>query len=187
MSDVRRQDEPSMEEILASIRRIIAEDGNAAGRGNAALREPEQDILDLTDSVTADGSVISLASRLPARDTPIYAPPPADYVVANDSAPAPAPAVERVSDRPTEKAEPKAEPQPERLISETTETASLAALAELAKSSRGRDGLPADADSEAAARELLKPMLKQWLDANLPALVERIVREEIARLTGAAK
>jgi cell pole-organizing protein PopZ len=30
----------------------------------------------------------------------------------------------------------------------------------------------------------LRPMLKQWLDANLPAMVERIVATEIARITG---
>ena len=35
---------------------------------------------------------------------------------------------------------------------------------------------------EEATRELLKPLLKAWLDANLPSLIERIVREEIARL-----
>ncbi len=35
-----------------------------------------------------------------------------------------------------------------------------------------------------AARQLLEPMLKAWLDANLPELVERITREEINRLTG---
>ncbi len=33
----------------------------------------------------------------------------------------------------------------------------------------------------------LRYSMKDWLDANLPALVERIVREEITRLTGAAK
>ena len=32
------------------------------------------------------------------------------------------------------------------------------------------------------AQELLRPMLKQWLDSNLPPLVERLVREEIERV-----
>jgi uncharacterized protein len=32
------------------------------------------------------------------------------------------------------------------------------------------------------AREALKPMLKEWLDANLPGIVDGIVREEIKRL-----
>ena len=35
---------------------------------------------------------------------------------------------------------------------------------------------------EEMTRELLKPMLKQWLDENLPGLVERLVREEIQRV-----
>ncbi len=33
------------------------------------------------------------------------------------------------------------------------------------------------------AKELLRPMLKQWLDQNLPGLVETLVREEIERVT----
>jgi len=33
-------------------------------------------------------------------------------------------------------------------------------------------------------REMLKPMLKEWLDANLPELVERVVAREVARVIG---
>jgi len=36
--------------------------------------------------------------------------------------------------------------------------------------------------AERTAREMLRPMLKQWLDDNLPAMVERLVRVEIERL-----
>ncbi|MGH6994426.1 MAG: hypothetical protein ACREES_01920, partial [Stellaceae bacterium] len=64
MSDIRRQDEPSMEEILASIRRIIAEDTKEGGTPSAGA---EQDILELTDRVEADGSVVSLATRMAPR------------------------------------------------------------------------------------------------------------------------
>ena len=32
-------------------------------------------------------------------------------------------------------------------------------------------------------KEMLRPMLKAWLDDNLPPLVERLVREEIERVT----
>lgn len=39
---------------------------------------------------------------------------------------------------------------------------------------------------EAIVRELLKPMLREWLDQHLPAVVERIVEEEVARVTRAA-
>ena len=37
---------------------------------------------------------------------------------------------------------------------------------------------------EALVRELLRPMLKDWLDAHLPELVEQLVSREIARITG---
>jgi uncharacterized protein len=36
---------------------------------------------------------------------------------------------------------------------------------------------------EGLARELMKPMLKEWLDTNLPALVEAMVEREISRIT----
>ena len=39
---------------------------------------------------------------------------------------------------------------------------------------------------EDIARETLRPMIKQWLDAQLPALVERLVRIEIERVVGRA-
>ncbi len=39
---------------------------------------------------------------------------------------------------------------------------------------------------EDITRDLLRPMIKQWLDAQLPALVERLVRIEIERVVGRA-
>jgi len=37
---------------------------------------------------------------------------------------------------------------------------------------------------EQLVREMLRPTLKAWLDEHLPVLVERLVREEISRLSG---
>jgi cell pole-organizing protein PopZ len=37
---------------------------------------------------------------------------------------------------------------------------------------------------EAVVREMLKPLLKDWLDRNLPDMVEALVTREIARITG---
>ena len=45
----------------------------------------------------------------------------------------------------------------------------------------GPDG---DSPIEAMVRDLLRPMLKEWLDANLPDLVEGMVAKEIARISG---
>ena len=37
---------------------------------------------------------------------------------------------------------------------------------------------------EGMVRDMLKPMLKSWLDANLPEIVERVVAQEVARISG---
>lgn len=70
----------------------------------------------------------------------------------------------------------------ESLISGTTARASKAALAALA--SVTVDPRAADNTLDGLVRELLRPMLKEWLDANLPDLVERVVAREVARVIG---
>jgi uncharacterized protein len=145
MTDLKRQDDPSMDEILASIRRIIAEDGDTATRAGG------QDILDLTQRVEEDGSVVTIASRK-TREAP--------------EAP---------------------KPESRKLISEGTAAAAMASLAELAKEAPRIKVEPVAKapDSkviEEMTREMLKPLLKSWLDSNLPQIIERVVREEIARL-----
>jgi len=44
-----------------------------------------------------------------------------------------------------------------------------------------------DKTLEQLTKELLRPLLKEWLDANLPGTVERIVREEIERVVAKSK
>lgn len=184
MSDAKDQHEPSMEEILASIRRIISEDGEPAAAGQAPAPQPAaagaDDVLVLTEEVPDE----------PAE--PRLAVPPS----------APEPAAEAAADEPRVRLaepEPEAEPAPapaepgapqfgRRLISETAANASLAALNELVNRKQrdpAIESLPMGQSNrtlEDITRELLRPMLKAWLDDNLPQLVERIVREEIGRL-----
>jgi cell pole-organizing protein PopZ len=92
-------------------------------------------------------------------------------------------------DEPPPPPPPRARNGDDRLISESTAAASVAALSELV-SRTGRDpdinSLPmgnANRTLEDITRELLRPFLKSWLDENLPQIVERIVREEVGRLT----
>ena len=44
-----------------------------------------------------------------------------------------------------------------------------------------------DGTLEGLVREMLRPMLREWLDANLPGLVESIVAREIAKITGGGR
>ncbi len=131
--------DPSMEEILASIRRIITEDdGNPPPQGTVTVPEPH---------VSPDES---------------FTPPMSDVLELTEPLPEP------VSGPP--------------LVSATTAAVasqSLSALSSLAV--RGYEG--SDNTLEALVREMLQPMLKQWLDANLPEIVERMVSREIQRIT----
>ncbi len=80
----------------------------------------------------------------------------------------------------------------ERIISGTAAEATAAAfsrLGEAPRPPRSESEKPSSGGArtlEEIARESLRPLLQAWLDEHLPALVERLVREEIARVSGAA-
>jgi cell pole-organizing protein PopZ len=133
--------EPSMEEILASIKRVIAEDG----RGAAAR---------------------------PARGSrPVEAPPNAARADEEDEED-----VLELSDELS---------QGEPLISNDAAAASRHSLAALSVLKERSEILPTgDGPLEAVVREMLKPILKDWLDRNLPEIVEELVTREIARIVG---
>ena len=179
--------EPSMEEILASIRRIIADEEPAAPPEPQAATAAE-DILDLG---AAEGEMIE--------DIPPKAIDPVDMddlsfdavgatsAPANDWAEPPAKAVPRPAATPVQSPVPQAyapppaytppPPQPS-LVSAHTGAAVNAAFNSLASaifSSSPRT-------IEDLTKDMLQPLLKQWLDDNLPSLVERIVRDEIERV-----
>jgi hypothetical protein len=223
-----------MEEILASIRRIIAEDAATPPAGAApspSVGASEQDVLELTEMVKDDGTVVSLAAggaKAPAappaelkptagnmfqkkpaaaekapkvEPTPPAAPPPVDVAPPPPRTPEPprAPPIvvgevslelsESEPEAPAEPPRPSAAPAAEeRLISSATAAASVAALSRLAD--LGQRGIvskePLDESGrtlESLVRELLRPMLKTWLDDHLPPIVERLVREEIQRMS----
>jgi uncharacterized protein len=66
------------------------------------------------------------------------------------------------------------------MISPETSTVTAGAFSRLAEQMFGREDGGRSIDD--LARELLHPMLKQWLDENLPRIVEQLVREEIERV-----
>jgi cell pole-organizing protein PopZ len=94
--------------------------------------------------------------------------------------------------RPEAEVEPRLELGRERILSSTTSGAAAAAFAQLASlpRERRREGeLPlggVDRTLEDIVRDMLRPLLQTWLDENLPGVVERLVREEIARVVGEA-
>ncbi|MBJ7501045.1 MAG: DUF2497 domain-containing protein [Sphingopyxis sp.] len=142
MGDMSR--EPSMEDILSSIRRVIARD-EAPGSARE-IRVPEaDDILDLQDEEDAAVAKAEADARKPAGD-----------LVSEASADA-------------------ARQSLEALTAAVAPAVAAATVAAPAVAGRTMEEVVLDA---------LRPMLKEWLDANLPALVEAMVAKEISRITG---
>jgi cell pole-organizing protein PopZ len=187
--------EPTMEEILASIRRIISEDDAPAAEAKA---EPPQGD-EAPEAVTEEAP----AAEAAAEPAPEPAPPPEPEPVA--AAPEPAPAAAEDDDEleltdkvethgdldvytPSAPAEPApaavaaaaAAPRPvDALVSERAATAASAAFERLSATI----AMPAEGRTlEDVVRELLKPLLQQWLDDNLPAIVQQAVEAEVERI-----
>ncbi len=187
MSDPKDQSEPTMEEILASIRRIISEDGEEAGNeGAEAVAEPEA-------AAEPDPEPEPEAAEEPDTE-PEPEPDPEPEIE-----PEPEPEMEEeaeddileLSDVAEEEPEPEpaeaAEPSPpaappDTLVSDATEQLAGASFAEL--SAVMVAGYEGDGNTlEALVREMLKPMLKAYLDQNLPRIVEDMVEREVARIS----
>ena len=161
-----QSNEPSMEEILSSIKRIIAEENEAPAPRRAKparAEEPEQpDVLELTQAV---GEPETMQPAEPEQES-----------ISVEEAPALAEAP--VAPEPTE------EKTAEALLSATTEAATRHALASLSRMVVKPENPAADNTLEGLVRDMLRPMLKEWLDAHLPGIVQATVDREVARISG---
>lgn len=177
MSDQASQ-EPTMEEILASIRRIISEDDAPAGEAAAeeeapAEAEPEPEPEIPTVAEEEDDGVLELTEKVETLgDLDVYTPGGADE---EEPAPEPVAAFE---------APPEPEPAPvppgAGLVGDPAATAAAAHFGSLSSHLlMPRDGRTL----EDVVRELLRPLLKQWLDDNLPRIVEEQVKAEVERIS----
>jgi cell pole-organizing protein PopZ len=210
MTQAAKAQEPSMEEILASIRRIIADD-------DAAKAPPPPPEPPKPPPVAA----------APVRPVPPPPPEPAaseavlDEMLAElNATPAPADAAEEMASDVLDLTEAMASPAPSgfRTIDgqsdivfedgppeEFAEPAATHNGPALQFQERGYRALMSSATSAAVdsafntlahtvlvqnartledlVKEMLQPLLKSWLDDNLPGLVERLVRAEIERVS----
>lgn len=183
--------EPSMEEILASIRRIIADD-QAAKPAEVAAPAPEpDDVLDLAEvaePVMRPRVLEPEPEPEPAPDLldfdaidfedPVTAAPEPEPEPEPEPAPEPPPPPPPPP-QPVLQAARAPEPEPEALVSPATDASvsgafNLLAHTVLTQNARTLEDL---------VKEMLRPMLKSWLDDNLPAVVERLVRAEIERVS----
>lgn len=193
-----------MEEILASIRRIISEDDAPAEAAPAAAAprteaetapEPEPEPVVASDqmdeapafeeAVVAEEDVLEL--------TDAYEAPAAESIGDLDVSPAqpePFPVSESVfTEEPVEIHTPEHPSVPtahESLVGDSAAASAASAFAGLASTLRKPEpadvSFPSGPTIDEMVRDLLRPMLKDWLDANLPSIVEAQVRKEVERI-----
>ncbi len=167
-----------MEDILASIRRILNEDEQPA----AAAETPP----DPRPAAAAPGEHegVLMLNEAMLVSPPAAPPPPAPVQLPTSQPPPPAP--------PPVAAAP-AKPALQAALSGLLDPGSAAAaktsvgtLLRTLSSERTAQVSRGGVTIEDLVREEVRPLLKSWLDQHLPPLVERVVRQEIERLTGPA-
>ena len=194
------EQEPSMEEILASIRRIISDDDDQSKTEETQVdpdpAEPDEPIedqetnqapspTDVVDPVAElevdddddddDDEVLDLTDMDVADPEPLFEQQayqvPVPPVAAPEPPPPPSPAPQHNQDK---------------LVSTSQASETIDEFTKLGnKLYEDVKELPIGNGAvtlEELTRELVRPMLKEWLDQHLPITVERLVREEIERL-----
>jgi cell pole-organizing protein PopZ len=205
MSQPAKAPEPSMEEILASIRRIIADDDATKQPAKPAPKAAEPAPAKPAPAAAAPppapaaapaagpDDIDAMLEELDEPEAQEAAAPPEDVLELTEAmaapAPEPAPASFRriepdqdvVFDDPPPAPAPPARPHPvdTALLSSAASAAVHSAFGTLAHSVLVQN----TRTLEDLVKEMLRPMLKAWLDDNLPVMVERLVRAEIERVS----
>ncbi|GAA4642267.1 pole-organizing protein PopZ [Pontixanthobacter gangjinensis] len=156
---MREQNESSVEEILESIKKVIARD-NRTGAVIERRKREEEGVVETKPEAKSES----------AEDD-------SDRILELSTA-------ELIEEAPDEELGDEKVP----LITEKARDSmrdNLAALAMLAE-----PGVPpqivrsGETSLEGLVRDLLRPMLSEWLDENLPGMVEKMVKDEISRIAG---
>ena len=189
-ADGGAQSDPSMEDILASIRRILSEDDPPPASDDKVLVLDESMLMTKPAPVAEEPVPDWSAALAEALAEPSPAAPALSEPAVSEPAPAPAPPE---SPAPAAELPPAAKEAPamtapaapDQLLAPEAERAAGLSVASLMRTLAADRGLATHRGGptiEDLVREEIRPLLKSWLDSNLPPLVERLVRAEIERL-----
>jgi cell pole-organizing protein PopZ len=193
MSAEDAQSEPTMEEILASIRRIISEDDTAAApeeevkapAPKEVVPDFEDDVLELNEPIMDTDDRVD--SDFDFSALPVENEAPAEEIIVEDRWNEPA-STERAEPPMTQAARAPSGgdtakfPFDQGLVSDPTADRASSVFAKLAPHTTLPGVFLTGNTVEAMVGELLKPMLREWLDANLPRIVAEKVEAEVARI-----
>ena len=157
MNDPKSHQEPSMEEILASIRRIISEDDVIAKEGQVSTLQdvgqvPQAEAKEEFTVDEGEGGGLELTEEIEPKPTTIKQTDKSSFDIGLNSLPS---------------------------SNESTAQVSVLAPGERLGQSVGAN----PCTIEDLVKEMMRPMIKEWLDDNLPALVKRLVRREFGRIS----
>ncbi len=229
------QQEPSMEDILASIRRILSEDEQEEASAETpedpgvdpALAPESEPEHELASKPEMEMNMVSSSEKMAAEEAedefapPVTEPdtvPEEPETVPEEPEPALVPEIEPVpasesaaeipaSSNPPPRGDPLfedifeltqemiAKPPPDvgagaPILSGTAQVSSTDTLQELAKALLSRRDIAIGSREmtlEGLIREILRPLLREWLDENLPYLIERLVKKEIDHMVNRAE
>ena len=187
MATPSAQQEPSMEEILASIRRIISEDAEPGKTASqAAVAKDSGEVLELTNIVHDDGTVGRIETPGEMPQQPRRRSAPAMRAAEPEPVRQPEPRVSRRA-APPETRPMRNDPDLDMvdkddrdgMLSSQATSAITNAFGALA---RDRDVTVGGGTTlEDIVAQMMKPMLAAWLDEHLPEIVERVVQQEVER------
>ena len=177
MADVKSEQEPSIEEILESIRQIISDDTETPAPAAAApqpepakpapVRAPEPVPAPAPEPVAAVDNVVDLTDIIEE---------PAFEIDMQDSVSTYQPAVDL-----------SVSAEDDSLLSDAASAASAEAMARLLAGNvaveRDEVGRVGRITLEDMARELMRPLIKSWLDQNMPKIIERVVAREVEKIS----
>lgn len=204
MSDAKAEAEPTMEEILSSIRRIISEDDEPPAEESTPVQNEELSVEEILEPEPEPAAEAVPEPEPEPEPEPMPEPEPEpepeiieeeilelDQLIEDDGSITDLSGGDMDDDLTFEEAlvappPPQPSADTSRLISDLAAAESAASLVALRqKVSAERDiSVPSHRSLEDITKELLRPMLKEWLDNNLPSIVQRIVEREIAKLAG---
>ncbi len=203
--DVKTEEEPSIEEILDSIRQIIADDDEEETKEEEKAEEVATPDEPLDQSAIDDMDFDAPTPEPEPEPEPEESSEPLDQSAIDDidfDTPQPEETeteeeILELTDRVDEEVdvdliepepepepeiapEPKPEPSDDTILTKNAEEAAFEAISELArKTAIEHNGITL----EEIVRSEIKPMLREWLDKNLPVIIERLVQEELERVS----
>ena len=210
MADVKTEQEPSIEEILESIRQIISEDAEEEKKPapEVKLEPPKEPVIAPSNLSLAPKpeapvppSSLSLAQAPAAAPSPPPPPPkpaaPAKPVENKPASPPPLDLTERIAPTPLDLTSPPTIEMMDSPMTDKEKASSLmspetaaAVTDSLSKILASNVAIEREGNSHAGkvtleeiARELMKPIIKAWIDQHLPGIIDKAVQKEVEKLS----